>query len=523
VRLFRQLSFQAKAAIVTLAFAPVLVMLVWQFYQFEQGTMKSRLEATRQHVEIAQSLLVWAHQRELAGELTREQAQQTARQSVAALRYDGKEYFWINDMQPRMVMHPIKPELDGQDVGAMKDPNGLALFKAFTDKVRHDQQGFVNYMWPKPGSDHPVDKVSYVMGFEPWGWVIGSGVYVDDVHAAAMQRWAVNGALTVVVLLLAGYLMHSFYLVMSGGLKETQRHLIAMTDGDLTTTPSPWGRDEAAGLMLTLRAMQDSLRSIVSDVRHASNEIVEASRDIAEGAQDLSARTEQTASNLQETAASLEQISGIVQNSADNAVKAAEVATQNSQAANEAGQVMRQAVDVINEIGAASVKIGDITATIDGIAFQTNLLALNAAVEAARAGDAGRGFAVVAEEVRTLARRSTEAARQIKTLITDNVEKSQTGVLAVREAGVAIDGVLSNASTIGTLIDQIATGSREQALGMRQVGEAAQELDHSTQQNAAMVEQTAAASSTLRERAGALSARVARFKLPVAAAELERA
>jgi methyl-accepting chemotaxis protein len=523
VRLFRQLSFQAKAAIVTLAFAPVLVMLVWQSYQFEQGAMKSRLEATRQHVEIAQSLLVWAHQRELAGELTREQAQQTARQSVAALRYDGKEYFWINDMQPRMVMHPIKPELDGQDVGAMKDPNGLALFKAFTDKVRHDQQGFVNYMWPKPGSDHPVDKVSYVMGFEPWGWVIGSGVYVDDVHAAAMQRWAVNGALTVVVLLLAGYLMHSFYLVMSGGLKETQRHLIAMTDGDLTTTPSPWGRDEAAGLMLTLRAMQDSLRSIVSDVRHASNEIVEASRDIAEGAQDLSARTEQTASNLQETAASLEQISGIVQNSADNAVKAAEVATQNSQAANEAGQVMRQAVDVINEIGAASVKIGDITATIDGIAFQTNLLALNAAVEAARAGDAGRGFAVVAEEVRTLARRSTEAARQIKTLITDNVEKSQTGVLAVREAGVAIDGVLSNASTIGTLIDQIATGSREQALGMRQVGEAAQELDHSTQQNAAMVEQTAAASSTLRERAGALSARVARFKLPVAAAELERA
>lgn len=224
--------------------------------------MQARADATRQHVEIAHGILVQSHAKEAAGKLSREQAQLLAMETIAALRYDGSEYFWINDMHPRVVMHPIKPELNGKDVSETKDPNGVPLFKAFVAKVRESGKGFVAYQWPKPGKDNPVEKLSYVQGFEPWGWVVGSGIYVGDVREAAQRQVAWMAAIVAAALLLAGYLFISFYRVMDGGLNETRRHLRAMTEGDLTTSPSPWGRDEAAQLMMELRAMQESLRQM---------------------------------------------------------------------------------------------------------------------------------------------------------------------------------------------------------------------------------------------------------------------
>jgi methyl-accepting chemotaxis protein len=513
VRLFRHLRFASKALIVTLAFMPLLGLLAWQTMETDRQAMEARRDATRQHVEIAHGALAAAHEREKRGEMTREAAQSLARRTIAAMRYDGVEYFWINDMTPRMVMHPIRPELDGKDVGGMKDPSGFALFQGFVDTVRASGAGFVAYQWPRPGSDAPVDKVSYVKGFEPWGWIVGSGVYVDDLRAAALARWRREAAVAAAVLVLAAYLFVSFFKVIDGGLKETRRHLRAMTDGDLTTSPRPWGRDEAAELMLDLSAMQDALRSIVTDVRAASDAIVTASSEIASGANDLSGRTEQTAASLEETASSMEEISGTVKSSADHAAQAASIAGENSAAAGDAGRIMGRVVSTMDEIGAASGKIHEIIGTIDGIAFQTNILALNAAVEAARAGESGRGFAVVAAEVRTLAQRSAEAARQIKGLIEDSVSKAGTGTAVVREAGGVIDRVVANASRLDGLIEQIADGAREQALGVAQVGQAVSELDRATQQNAALVEQTAAATASLQERAEALAARVARFRL----------
>jgi methyl-accepting chemotaxis protein len=291
-----------------------------------------------------------------------------------------------------------------------------------------------------------------------------------------------------------------------------------MTAGDLTTSPSPWGVDEAAQLMHDLRAMQDALRQMVLRVRRSSEDIVHASGEIASGALDLSARTEQAAANLEETAASMEQISSTVKSTSDHTDEASRVAQHNAQAATGGGQVMRQVVQTMERIRASSTRIADIIGTIDGIAFQTNILALNAAVEAARAGEQGRGFAVVAGEVRMLAQRSAEAAHEIKTLIGGSVEQVEAGTRVVRQAGGTMEDIVGLSQRVSQLLGEIATGAREQSLGIGQIGAAVQDLDRMTQQNAALVEQTAAAAAAMKDQAGQLANQVSRFRLPAGAA-----
>ncbi len=519
IRLFRALRFSAKALIITLAFVtPLLALMGWQLLNQSDRAMKARADATRQHVEIAYGVLLQAHALESQGKLSREQAQQWAKDTVAGLRYEGSEYFWINDMQPRVVMHPIKKDLNGKDVSELKDPNGLRLFRAFVDKVRSDGKGFVAYQWPKPGSDKPVDKLSYVQGFEPWGWVIGSGIYVGEVREDLVRQAAWMAAVVSLSLALAGYLFFSFYRVMDGGLNETRRHLRAMTEGDLTTSPSPWGQDEAAQLMLELKAMQESLRAMVLRVRRSSEDIVHSSSEVASGAMDLSARTEQAAANLEESAASMEQISATVKNSADHAGEAARVAAGNQSSAAAGGEIMREVIQTMDSIRQSSTRIGDIIGTIDGIAFQTNILALNAAVEAARAGEQGRGFAVVASEVRSLAQRAAHAAHEIKDLIGRSVEQVNAGAAVVGDAGSKMGEIVTASQRVHGLLAEIAEGSREQSQGVAQIGMAVNELDRMTQQNAALVEQTAAAAEAMKDQAQALAHEVDRFKLP---AELE--
>ena len=371
-------------------------------------------------------------------------------------------------MQVHMLMHPIRPELDGKDLSGTTDPTGKHLFVSFVDTVKKDGQGFVEYLWPKPGHNQPVAKVSYVKGYAPWGWVVGSGVYVD-----------------------------------------------AVAKGDLAVR-SQQQRVHDGSVLHGILQMQESMARIVGQVRHGADGVASASAEIAHGNHDLSARTESQASALEQTAASMEELGATVRHNADNADNAAQanqMANNASRIADQGGQTVEQVVHIMQSIHADSTKIGDIIGVIDSIAFQTNILALNAAVEAARAGEQGRGFAVVASEVRALAGRSAEAARQIKQLIHDSVTHVDEGRVLVDQAGNTMQEVVAAIRRVTDIMGEISAASREQREGVDQIGEAITQMDQVTQQNAALVEEMAAAAASLQTQSHQLVQTVSVFRL----------
>jgi methyl-accepting chemotaxis protein len=296
-------------------------------------------------------------------------------------------------------------------------------------------------------------------------------------------------------------------------LDEARELAKAITDGDLSRPVMVQGRDEITTLMQALASMQASLSGIVTQVRSATDGINTASSEIASGNQDLSARTEQTASNLEETAASMEQLTSTVRQSADAARQANQLAASASEIAVRGGNVVGQVVTTMDEINASSKKISDIIGVIDGIAFQTNILALNAAVEAARAGEQGRGFAVVAGEVRNLAQRSAEAAKEIKGLIGSSVDRVEVGSKLVAQAGQTMSEIVGSVQRVSDIIGEITAASGEQSDGIGQVNVAVNQLDQMTQQNAALVEESAAAAESLKDQATRLAQVVRVFRI----------
>ena len=296
-------------------------------------------------------------------------------------------------------------------------------------------------------------------------------------------------------------------------LEVARQMALTIAGGDLSHRAEVSGKDELTDLQRALDQMQQSLSTTVAQVRDASGNIATASQEIATGNQDLSARTEQTASNLQETVASLAQLTATVQQTASSSQLANQLAASASSTAVQGGEIVGQAVNSMQEISASSRKIGDIIGLIDSIAFQTNILALNAAVEAARAGEQGRGFAVVAAEVRSLAQRSAQAANEIKSLISTSVQTVDVGARQVESAGKAMQETVDSAQRVGDIIGEITAASSEQSLGISQVNQAVGDIDRMTQQNAALVEESAAAAESLREQAARLAQLVSQFKL----------
>ncbi|SFD74774.1 methyl-accepting chemotaxis protein [Paracidovorax konjaci] len=302
-------------------------------------------------------------------------------------------------------------------------------------------------------------------------------------------------------------------------LVEARRMAQAIAGGDLSQRLHVEGRDEVADLQRSLQGMQQGLSALVSQVRDASGSIATASQEIASGNQDLSSRTEQTASNAQEAVASLSELTGTVQQTASSSQVANQLVASASGIATRGGNVVEQAVASMHEISASSRKISDIIGLIDSIAFQTNILALNAAVEAARAGEQGRGFAVVAGEVRNLAQRSAQAASEIKGLISSSVTAVNGGVRHVEDAGAAMKEIVESVQRVSDIIGEINSAASEQSAGIGQVNGSVGEIDRMTQQNAALVEQSAAAAESLREQAARLSQVVQQFHLDGGAAD----
>ena len=504
------------ALIVASALLGVVVIATLALRGEREVVLEERKNAVRQTVEIAHEILVHHHAQASKGLVTMDQAQAQAKAAIAALRYSGSEYFWINDMHPRMVLHPIKPELNGKDLTQNKDPSGKALFVAFVDAVRSSGSGFVSYMWPKPGQEKPVEKLSYVKGFAPWGWVIGSGVYIDNVDAAVKQAVISTGlqSLLLMGLLLAlGLAVSRSLLRQIGGepayASEVARRIAA---GDLSVEVRVKPGDTQS-MLHALRSMRDGLAGLVHGVRQGSESVATASGEIAQGNLDLSQRTERQASALQQTAASMEQLGTTVKNTADSARQASQLAAAASNVATQGGEVVAEVVQTMHGIHASSRKIADIIGVVDGIAFQTNILALNAAVEAARAGEQGRGFAVVASEVRTLAGRSAQAAKEIKQLIQASVDQVEHGSELVGRARDTMDEVVGAIRRATDVMGEISAASVEQSQGVAQIGAAVSEMDQATQQNAALVEEGAAAAESLRQQAAQLVQAVSAFRL----------
>jgi methyl-accepting chemotaxis protein len=287
----------------------------------------------------------------------------------------------------------------------------------------------------------------------------------------------------------------------------------AVAKGDLSTRIEVRSTDEAGELMAALNTMNDNLNALVTQVRGGADSISTAAGEVAAGNLDLSSRTEQQAGSLEESASALEELTGTVAQNADNALKGSELASSASSVAARGGAVVEQVVATMGEINDASKRIVDIISVIDGIAFQTNILALNAAVEAARAGEQGRGFAVVASEVRTLAQRSATAAKEIKVLIDASVAKVGDGTRLVGEAGATMQNVVASVQRVSDIMTEISEASREQRIGIEQVNGAIAEMDQVTQQNAALVEEAAAATESMQEQAQNLAQAVSVFKL----------
>lgn len=438
----------------TIFFAVVMTCI---YFKMDNKINLDRRNSLKAVTEVAYSILVEFDARVKSGEMSLEDAQKRAAQRIKGLRYSEVEYFWINDMTPKMIMHPYKPEMDGKDLSSYKDPNGKALFIAMVDVCKSQGQGFVDYMWPKPGqATPPYAKISFVRAFQPWGWIIGSGVYIDDLHAElAGLRYLFLG---LVVLLGIGGALLSYWMV--------------------RTTAKP------------IHRAIEGLAAGAEHVAAASGRVSSASQELADG-------TVQQAAAIEETSSSLEEMSSMTVKNAENADHADRLMRETGAIVETANESMVQLTSSMEEISQASQETQKIIKTIDEIAFQTNLLALNAAVEAARAGEAGAGFAVVADEVRNLAMRAAESARTTASLIEGTVKKIKGGSELVEKTNRGFSEVASMVRKSGDLVGEIAAASREQATGIEHLNSAVAEMDKVVQTNAATADQTASASEEM--------------------------
>ncbi|MCD5979310.1 methyl-accepting chemotaxis protein [Pseudomonas quasicaspiana] len=503
----------------------------------------AKAEKTMHVVQSASGILDYYQGLETAGTLTREVAQKQALDAIRGMRYNKDDYFWINDMRPVMIMHPMNAKLVGQDLSAIKDPDGFSVFNEMVAVAKEKGAGMVQYRWPKPGASEPVQKISYIKLFTPWGWILGSGVYVDDVKAEFQQQ-TINAALfslAIIVIMVLLVIMIARSIVRP--LRDSVQAMadIASGESDLTRSLETQGNDEVTQLARHFNAFTAKLRGVVLQLQASANGLEKASSDLGINAEQAQARSQQQSQQMELVATAVNEVTYGVQDVAKNAEHAAnEMRDAESQA--HQGQVnidsslrqidhlsgtINQAVEVIRTLSSESTQIGGVLEVISSIAEQTNLLALNAAIEAARAGEQGRGFAVVADEVRLLAQRTQKSTAEIQSMIerlqthsdaavkviADSSRSSQLTIEQANQAGQSLTSISQALRNLNSLNASIASATLQQSHVVEDINQNVTQAAQLSQSTAVAAEQSTQASVQLREMSEQLNGLLRQFRV----------
>lgn len=456
--------------IVVIAIAGIAGTSTLDLIQTRDQMLDDRKQALRQVVEVGHKLVEYYHQQSINGVMDKTAAQKAAAEAVKHLRYGGQEYYFIQQGST-MIMHPVVAKLIGRDLRDLEDKAGKKFVQEFVKVIDEKGKGFVDYLWPKPGSEQPVPKLTFVMGFKEWDWMIGSGVYIDDLDVAFADMAAAK--LKVVVPTLGLLILFSWLLATSikRRLNVAQEAManIAEGEGDLTQRLDDSGRDEISGVARefnkfcgriqdTVRQMNDASGQLQSSVQSMTQVVEETNQGIKRQQEE----TDQVATAVHEMSATVQEVAQNASSAANSAQEAnlqakqgQEVVNGNRDAIRTLASSVEGAADVINQLQVESEGVGTILDVIRGIADQTNLLALNAAIEAARAGEQGRGFAVVADEVRTLAQRTQESTAEIQELIGRLQEKATRAVDAMESGRTQAEESVERAVQVGESLAQI--------------------------------------------------------------------
>ncbi|WP_028350030.1 methyl-accepting chemotaxis protein [Bradyrhizobium murdochi] len=539
-------------AVICLSFAGLLGITFLGSRELASSLNQQKQIELRHLGDLALGIIKEEHAAAQKGGVSDADAQKRAMARIGALRYGNNDYYWINDMHPKMVMHPIRPEMNGNDLSAYKDPNGKLLFVDFVNTVRKDGSGFVPYEWPKPGFDKPQPKLSYVVGFAPWNWVVGTGVYIDDLTA---QTWAsTQRSLIIAGVVLLFTLVVSIFVARSvtGPL---QRMTVAMNDlasGNLAVEVPGIGRGDEVGEMAkavevfksnaisrqSLEAEQHAaetraMASRKADMSKMADDFEVAVGRIVEAVSSASSQLEVSAGTLTSTAERAQELATTVASASEEAstnVQSVASATEemassvteisrqvqeSARMANDAVEQARTTNDRVSELSKAATRIGDVVELINTIAGQTNLLALNATIEAARAGEAGRGFAVVASEVKALAEQTAKATGEIGQQITGIQAATQESVNAIQAISGTIEKLSEISSTIAAAVEEQGAATQEISRNVQQAAMGTQQVSSNITDVQRGASETGSASSQVLAAAQSLSGDSNRLKLEV--------
>ncbi|MGS0536446.1 methyl-accepting chemotaxis protein [Pseudoalteromonas sp. SaAl2] len=535
--------FQRLALLVCVVVIGLLFLSITSLTQQYSSLKDEQHAKTKNLVESAHSIITHFYELQQNGELTEQQAKQQALSTIAALRYDNNNYFWINDFQPAMVMHPFKPELNGKSLSNNKDPDGTLLFVDMVNIVKRQGEGMIPYKWPKPGKDEPVDKIAYVKGFSQWQWIIGSGVYIDTIDEAfahLRNLVVLNSAIIIAILIGLSYLIARSILLPTQ-LAANMMKDISQGEGDLTQALDEDGNDEVSRLSRYFNLYTQKMRESLKHVAQNAHDVNQYAHNVDDASKTNHSFIELQNDSSTQVAAAMEQMTHQIHDVSRNAEAAEHAAVDAASNASEGKNIVAQTIKAIEtlsknietvsqvtaDLAQESNNIGSVLDVIRGIAEQTNLLALNAAIEAARAGEQGRGFAVVADEVRTLASRTGKSTDEIQTMIAKLQKGAQAAVDAVtasqqlssstvEQAGAANSSLTEIERLVTIITDmngQIARATEQQSSAADEVNLRINELSQSTEQSLSNTAQLANASDNLKHSSQEPTDVVNRFKL----------